>query len=199
MEKVIYKTISHEEMKRIESLKVQSLQRYQGLFHRIVDGRNANIEFFEIENEITPDFEFTDDFRATIIQEKIFFEERLEAVTEVLNRRGFRNISGTNEPLKINFTEKKVYRTISPEEIERIRNVKVQSLHHYQGLFSRIVDGRCADLEFYENQTEILPYFELPYELRAKIIHERNVFAERLEAVTAELNRRGFNKFSGIN
>jgi len=198
MEKVIYKTISPEEMKRIENLKVQSLHRYQGLFHRIVDGRNANIEFFEIENEITPDFEFTDDFRAKIIQEKIFFEERLEAVTEVLNRRGFRNISGTNEPLKINM-EKRMFRTISPQEMERIRNVKVQSLHRYQGLFYRIADGRSADLEFFEKQNEILPYVELPAGLKAKIEHERNVFTERLEAVTAELNRRGFNKFTGIN
>jgi hypothetical protein len=94
---------------------------------------------------------------------------------------------------------KKNYKTISSEEMKRIENLEVQSLHRYQGLFHRIVDGRSAALEFFEIQDEIIPGFVLDVKLKDQIVREKTFFAERLDAINQELDRRGFNKFAGIN
>lgn len=93
---------------------------------------------------------------------------------------------------------KKIYKTISPAELGRLKRLDVKNLHFYQQLFQDQITGRKADIKFYNLQKQLGQTNDEKYFKSLKF----SLFAleERLEVINLELDNRALNHLrSSIN
>jgi len=87
-----HKTISKSELYIILTLDIKNLHYYQGLYQRILTGRKADIEFYEIQEKNGSSYVFEPSFRTQLEGQIVFFSERLEVINQELDKRGLNTL-----------------------------------------------------------------------------------------------------------
>ncbi len=86
------RTISPTEMTRFNNLDVKNLHYYQGLFQKILIGRNADIEFYELQEKNRSGYVFDRNFKNQLLKQIDFFQERLTVINSKLDSLGLNQL-----------------------------------------------------------------------------------------------------------
>lgn len=88
----MYVTIQKAELDRLNNICVKDLHYYKDLFQRIIVGRKADIEFYELQAQNGSGYVFDGAFRKQIDTQLVFFTERLEVINKRLDELGLKDL-----------------------------------------------------------------------------------------------------------
>lgn len=88
----MYLTISKSELGRLNNLNVKDLHYYKDLFQRVIVGRKADIEFYELQTKNGSGYVFDGAFRKQLDTQIVFFTERLEVINKRLDEKGLKEL-----------------------------------------------------------------------------------------------------------
>ena len=91
-----YKTVPPDEVTRTINLSTKDLKYYNDLFHRILIGRKADIEFYELQEKNGSGYVFEPKFRSDLERHILAFTERLDLIRHELKNRGVNKIERSN-------------------------------------------------------------------------------------------------------
>jgi hypothetical protein len=88
----MYVTIEQPELDRLNSICVRDLHYYKDLFQRLIIGRKADHEYYNMMDKNKSGFVYEASLRKGIDKQIVFFTERLEVINKRLDEMGLKDL-----------------------------------------------------------------------------------------------------------